>query len=103
MFRVSVSYGLPTDPAAFDRYYEANHIPLVRKVPGLVGFTTGKPNSLVPGQEAPYYMVANLFFASAEEFQSALHSAEMAATNEDVANFASGGVTIFSAEETPHL
>ncbi|OFB35835.1 ethyl tert-butyl ether degradation protein EthD [Mycolicibacterium sp. (ex Dasyatis americana)] len=99
MFRVSVCYGQPTDPQAFDAYYEQTHTPLARKIPGLVGITTGKPRSLVPGQDAPYYMVASLTFDGAEDLKAALKSPEMGAASADVANFATGGVTLYSTEE----
>lgn len=99
MFRVSVCYGQPTDSAAFDAYYEQTHTPLARKIPGLAGFTTGKCRSLMPGQDAPYYMVASLLFNSADDLKGALTSPEMAAASADVANFATGGATLYSTEE----
>jgi uncharacterized protein (TIGR02118 family) len=55
MFRVSVCYGQPTDPAAFDDHYANTHTALALKVPGLVSFTTGKCQPLGRG-EPPYYM-----------------------------------------------
>ena len=99
MFRVSVCYGQPTDPAAFDEYYDQTHTPLALKVPGLTGFTTGKCKSLMPGQDAPYYMVASLMFDTADDLKAALKSPEMSAASSDVANFATGGVTLYSTEE----
>jgi|SRR5580693_9079140 uncharacterized protein (TIGR02118 family) len=99
MFRISVCYGQPRDPEAFDTYYANTHTPLTLKVPGLTGFTTGKPRSLMRGRDAPYYMIASLTFNSAEDLKAALRSPEMAAASEDVANFASGGVTLYSTEE----
>lgn len=99
MFRLSVCYGQPTDPEAFDDYYGQTHVPLTLKIPGLTGFTTGKPRSLKPGQDAPYYMVATLSFDSAEALKAALKSPEMASAGADVANFATGGVTLYSTEE----
>jgi uncharacterized protein (TIGR02118 family) len=101
MFRVSVCYGQPTDPAAFDEYYDSTHTPLTLKVPGLAGFMTGKCRSLMPGQDAPYYMVASLTFDTAEDLKAALKSPEMAAASADVRNFATGGVTLYSTEEVP--
>lgn len=101
MFRISVCYGTPQDPEAFDTYYAETHTPLTLAVPGLASFTTGKPRSLMPGRDAPYYMIASLSFDSAETMKAALKSAEMAAASADVANFATGGVTLFSTEETP--
>jgi uncharacterized protein (TIGR02118 family) len=99
MIHVSVCYGQPTDPAAFDDYYTNTHVPLALKVPGLVSFTTGKCASLGQG-EPPYYMVANLGFETAETMNTALTSPEMAAASSDVPNFATGGATLYSAEET---
>lgn len=103
MFRISVCYGRPADPEAFDRYYAETHRPLTLKIPGLAEFTTGKPRSLMSGRDAPYYMVATLSFNSAGELKAALKSREMAAASADVANFASGGVTIYSTEEITRL
>lgn len=99
MFRISVCYSAPPDPEAFDVYYTQTHTPLTSKIPGLAGFTTGKPRSLMPGRDAPYYMIASLMFDSAEDLKNALKSPEMAAASADVANFATGGVTLYSTEE----
>ncbi|QLL10125.1 EthD family reductase [Mycobacterium vicinigordonae] len=99
MFRISVCYGQPDDPETFDAYYAAAHTPLTLKIPGLAGFTTGKPRSLMPGQDAPYYMIASLMFNSAEDLRRALKSPEMAAASADVVRFATGGVTLYSTEE----
>jgi uncharacterized protein (TIGR02118 family) len=87
------------DPAAFDEYYDRTHTPLALKVPGLAGFTTGKCRSLMPGKDAPYYMVLSLMFDTAEDLKAALNSPEMAAASADVANFATGAVTLYSTEE----
>jgi uncharacterized protein (TIGR02118 family) len=99
MFHVSVCYGQPTDPAAFDDYYTNTHAPLALKIPGLVSFTTNKCAPLGRG-EPPYYMVANLGFETAETMKTALTSPEMAAASSDVPNFATGGATLYSAEQT---
>ena len=99
MHRISVCYGQPADPAAFDNYYNDIHAPLALKIPGLAGFTTGKCKSLAPTQAAPYYMVASLVFQTAEDLEFALKSAEMAAAGADTANFADGGVTLYRTEE----
>lgn len=103
MFRVSVCYGEPTDPGAFDEYYSSTHVPLTLKIPGLTGFTTGKCRSLMPDRDAPYYMVASLMFGSLEDLVGALKSPEMAAASADVANFATGEVSLYSTEEIDRL
>lgn len=40
MHRISIAYGQPADPAAFDRYYNDIHALLALKISGLAGFTT---------------------------------------------------------------
>ena len=99
MFYVSVCYGTPTDPDAFDEYYTNTHAPLALKTPGLVSFTTEKCQSMGRG-EPPYYMVARLGFETAETLKTALTSPEMGAASSDVPNFATGGATLYSAEQT---
>ena len=90
--RLVVSYGQPDDPAAFDAYYRETHAPLALKQPGLVRFTYGRASSLDPRQTAPYF-VAELDFDSEQAMGEALGSPEGRAAGEDVANFATGGVT----------
>ena len=53
----------------------------------------------MPEQPAPYYMVASLMFDTAEDLKAAPKSREMAAASADVANLATGGVTLHSTEE----
>ncbi|MCG7632890.1 EthD family reductase [Gordonia McavH-238-E] len=96
--RISVCYGKPTDEAAFDDYYTRVHMPLAKAVPGLTRFTFGKVSSL-DGTEPPYYAVAGLYFADAETMQTGLRSPEMRAAGADVQNFATGGATMFVADE----
>lgn len=96
--RISICYGTPTDPAAFDDYYTCVHLPIASKVPGLTEFTWGRARSL-DSFAPPYYLVANLRFADATTLAAALQSPEMAAAGKDVRNFATGGVTMFVVEE----
>jgi uncharacterized protein (TIGR02118 family) len=35
MVKITVLYGHPEDPAAFEEHYTNTHIPLVKKVPNL--------------------------------------------------------------------
>ena len=44
--------------------------------------------------------MADLWFETAESLKAALKSAEMQAASADVANFATGGVTLYSRQET---
>jgi uncharacterized protein (TIGR02118 family) len=98
MHVLTVAYGHPKDPAAFDAYYQATHSPLAGKIPGLEAFTARHCASL-DASPAPYYLLAELSFASAETLSAGLSSAEGRAAAADVANFADGGVTMFIAHD----
>ncbi len=90
--RLVVSYGQPTDPAAFDTYYRETHTPLALAQPGLLRLSYGHPKSLNPAQPPPY-LVAELDFESEEAMGQTLSSPEGRAAGKDVANFATGGAT----------
>ena len=91
--RLVVSYGQPDDPEAFDAYYRDVHTPLAVQQPGLISLTAGHATSLDPSQQAPY-LVAELDFESEEAMRETLASPEGKAAGGDLANFASGGVTL---------
>jgi uncharacterized protein (TIGR02118 family) len=94
MIQLTVLYGHPRSPEEFDHHYRENHVPLARKLPHLKGYTTTRPASLNPEEASPYYLIANLYFASMEEFQEALSSSQGQAAAGDLANFANGGATL---------
>ena len=100
MANLIAMYGIPADAAAFDHYYFATHVPLAKKVPGLrhYGVTTGPVTTL----EGPvgYHLIATLTFDSLADIRAALVSPEGQATAADLANFATGGVSLFIAETT---
>ena len=97
--RVAVCYGHPSDPAAFDEYYERVHIPLANAIPGLTEYTYSKAASL-DGSPSPYYSVASRYFPDEATLKAGLASPEMTAAAGDVANFATGGATLFTHEES---
>lgn len=99
MYRLTVLYGHPDDPEAFDRYYRETHIPIARKMQGLRGWTIGKCESAEPGVKPPYYMIVGLWADSREALEAVLASPEGQATIADVPKFATGGVTFVYDEE----
>ena len=50
MHVLTVCYGHPTDPAAFDAYYTSTHVPLAEKIPGMTSYTYR--HTRVPGRHA---------------------------------------------------
>lgn len=99
MIKLTVLYGHPTDPAAFDKYYYETHIPLAKKMKGLKGWTLGKCQPLNPSEKPPYYMIVALYADSREQMEAILTSPEGQATVDDVANFATGGAEFIYSEE----
>lgn len=98
MVKLTVLYGHPDDPAAFEEYYENTHMPMVPKMPNLLRFETGKVVGTPEGGELPYYRIAELWFESMEQMQQSLSTPEGQAPPADLPNFATGGVTIFISE-----
>jgi uncharacterized protein (TIGR02118 family) len=90
-------YGLPTDVAAFERHYAETHVPLAHQLPGIQRVETALILSPSPGEVATYYRIAELWFADIGQLQTAAASAEGQALEADVANFATGGVTLLVA------
>jgi len=100
MYRLTVLYGHPTDPAEFQKYYREVHIPLARTMKGLKGWTIGLCEAVAPGEKPPYYMVVGLYADTREDMEAILASPEGQATVADVPKFATGGVTfIYDREE----
>jgi uncharacterized protein (TIGR02118 family) len=100
MNRLTVLYGHPEDPVAFDRYYHEVHIPIAKRMKGLKGWTIGKCESAAPGEVAPYYMIVGLYADSRAEMDAILASPEGQATIADVPKFATGGVKFMFDDET---
>ena len=98
MHVLTVCYGHPADPAAFDAYYTSTHAPLAEKIPGMTSYTYRHCASL-DGSQPPYYLLAELSFPSQEAMNAALASSEAQVATADVPNFATGGATMFVAHD----
>ena len=99
MYRLTVLFGHPQDPAAFERYYRQNHCPLAAKVKGIRGVSLGKLEALDPGQSAAFYRITSFYFDSREACQAVLASPEGQATLADLHTFATSGVTFVANED----
>lgn len=99
MVRLTVLYGHPADPAAFQKYYREVHVPLARQMQGLLGWTIGLCESVVGDAPPPYYMIVGLYARTRADMDAILASTEGQATIADVPNFATGGVTFLYDHE----
>lgn len=92
MHDVIVLYNHPTSPERFDEHYQKVHVPLVHQLPNLREFSWGKAAEA----DAPYYVVARLAYASAEDAATSLASAKGRESVDDLTNFADAGVTVLN-------
>lgn len=93
MHALLVLYPQPDDPAAFRRYYEAEHVPLAATLPGLVGYSYGFPDALGP-EPSPHFCVWRGEFASAADMEAALGSEIGQRVAADVPNYSPKGATL---------
>lgn len=90
MYRMLVLYSPPTDPEQFREHYVQTHIPLVRKVPGVLDARYSLEIGRFGG-DPPYFCIAELDFESRGSMNTALRSDEGKAMAGDVRNFDTGG------------
>lgn len=95
MHRITVQYGTPDDPDTFKRRYTAEHVPLVRDLPGLERFTLSRPSPL-GGPGAPH-LVAEMWFTDADTMKAAIRSPQMAAAGRHASSLGAATV-IFTSE-----
>jgi uncharacterized protein (TIGR02118 family) len=95
MHRMTIQYGAPADPEAFEQYYTEVHVPLASTLPGLRRFSRSHPRGL--GGEAPYF-VAELWFDDGDALKAAMKSPEMAKTAADAQTFDVASMTMFTGE-----
>jgi uncharacterized protein (TIGR02118 family) len=100
MAKLIAMYKRPADPAAFERYYFANHVPLAKTVPGLVSYEVTRGPIMGLDGPAEYHLIATLTFSSMAAIRAALTSSQGQAVAADLANFAMAGVAIVFADST---
>jgi uncharacterized protein (TIGR02118 family) len=95
---LKILYGHPDDPEAFDAYYRDTHLPLARRIPDVQRLEAVKVQRAMDGSEPSYYVIAEMAFADRDTFKASMSSPEGQAAGQDVANFATGGVTMLLCE-----
>jgi uncharacterized protein (TIGR02118 family) len=96
--RLFVAYNQPPDVEAFFKHYQEVHADLARKIPGLETFEWSRVVATPTGEPPRYALLAELTFASMDEFGAALGSAEGQAAAADVGEFAPNGADMFISE-----
>lgn len=88
--KVVAMYKRPADTEAFEKRYFEGHMPLVYKFPNLrrVEIARGV------GEDAPYYLMTEMYFDSVDAMRESLQSPEMVAARVDAREFASDIITV---------
>src|SRR6266566_3089555 len=94
---VVVLYNHPKDTAAFEKYYAETHVPLFASHAQEIGVTRAeliKFASTADGKPPTLYREADLRFDSKEALEKGTATPGFKAVAADLANFATGGVTV---------
>lgn len=91
MVKLSVLYGHPKSPSAFEKYYLETHMPIAARMQGVLRIELAKVTGTIDGSAPAFYRTADLYFDDIEHMNRVLASVEAKATVADLANFASGG------------
>jgi uncharacterized protein (TIGR02118 family) len=100
---VTVIYNTPKDTAAFEKYYRDVHLPLVSANQQEIGFTRAdltRFSSDLDGSKPAFYRQAELYFPSLEDAKKGMATPGFKKVADDLAKFASGGLTGLLAVET---
>ncbi len=97
MHKVIALYPPPKDPTHFKRYYEGTRLPLAAQLPGLLSSRHSFSLEGV-GSPSPYFCIWEGEFASEAAMGAAMQSPIGQKVAADVANYATGGVTLFHYE-----
>jgi uncharacterized protein (TIGR02118 family) len=98
MVKLTVLYGHPDDPDAFEEYYANTHMPLVDKMPDLQRYEAARIVATPDGSQPHYYRIFEGYFENIDQLQSGMGTPEGQAAAEDIPNFATGGATLLICE-----
>ncbi len=93
MRKVLILFGPPVDQAAFARYFEETHRPILDSLPHLGAIEVNWIAGSVSG-DLPVHLLVELLFPTEETLQDGLNSVAGQKMARDYPSFASGGVTI---------
>ncbi|MBI3195627.1 MAG: EthD family reductase [Ignavibacteriae bacterium] len=97
MTKLIALYKQPDDVETFDKHYFEVHIPLVKKIPGLLKCEVTRITG-APFGDVNYYLMAELYFDSFDAMNEGNATPEGKTTAHDLMSFASPYVTLFFGE-----
>jgi uncharacterized protein (TIGR02118 family) len=96
--KITITFGPPQDPEAFERHYVETHAPLVRALPGLRAYAYGRALTNFDGSAPEVFWVVSLTFDDEKAMHAAFASEPGQATTADMPNFITGTMTSVVSE-----
>ena len=96
--KITITFGPPADPEAFERHYVETHGPLVRALPGLRAYEYGRALTNFDGSPPDAFWVVSLTFDDADAMRASFASPAGQKTVEDMPNFITGTMTSVVSE-----
>jgi uncharacterized protein (TIGR02118 family) len=96
--KITITFGGPTDPDAFERHYVETHAPLVNALPGLLAYEYGRALTNFDGSPADAFWVVSLTFDDEASMRAAFASPDGQKTVADMPNFITGTMTSVVSE-----
>lgn len=90
--KITITFGPPADPEAFERHYVETHAPLVRALPGLRAYEYGRALTNFDGSAPDAFWVVSLTFDDVEAMHGSFAGAAGQKTTEDMPNFITGSM-----------
>jgi uncharacterized protein (TIGR02118 family) len=97
MIKIIALYRRPDDYDGFVRHYREVHLPLVRRIPGLIRLEVAEVKRTLIS-EFPYVIMTEMCYPDAATFKAAMKSPEQAAVAADLQEFAADLVTAIQVE-----
>jgi uncharacterized protein (TIGR02118 family) len=76
MARMLVIYKMPKDKDAFDKHYFEIHIPLAKKLPGLIKYEVSKSPVIAIAGDSDIYLIGTLHFDNLNAIKTAFATEE---------------------------
>ncbi len=97
MVKLIAMYKTPADVLEFEKHYFDVHMPLIKKMPGLLKTEVSRLSGM-PGQDNKYHIMAEMYFDNMDRLNESMASAEGRAAGKDLMGFAKDYVIMMFGE-----
>jgi uncharacterized protein (TIGR02118 family) len=98
MVKLTFLFNEPEDRNAFDDYFFNRHLPLHSAIKNVKRREIARVLGAPDGSATPYHLIAEYYFDSMEALREDFTSEGGATLNQDLANFAGAGFTVFVSQ-----